>query len=149
MGHSHLDGAHTHGASSGTGALDQAAQQVAVIAVAVAGIDVVTWVLHILVIIATAIGFLVLGAGGGYAWVKLRQPAIAGTANGHSSTRPTRLIHRSRSRHTRGRSPMRCRPLAGILHLHLPPGLTAEQIAQIMRSPRALSMPPGERGDAW
>jgi len=39
---------------------------VAVIALAVAGIDVAMWLLPILGIIATAIGFGVLAAGGGY-----------------------------------------------------------------------------------
>jgi len=73
MGHSHHpDGAHTHG-SNGTGFLDALAQLVAVIALAVAGIDILMWVLHILIIAATAIGFIVLAVAGGYAWVKWRQ----------------------------------------------------------------------------
>ena len=72
MGHSHLDGAHTHG--SGTSdVFDGLAQLVAVIALGVAAVDAVMWVLHIVIIIATGIGFLVLGTGAGYAAVRYRQ----------------------------------------------------------------------------
>jgi hypothetical protein len=149
MGYSHLDGAHTHGASSGTGALDQAAQLVAVIAVAVAGIDVVMWVPHILVIIATAIGFQVLGAGSGYAWVKLRQLRHRRYREWAQLYPPHPAYPPAQVPPYQGPQPDALPPGGGDLHLHLPPGLTAEQIAQIMRSPRALSMPPGERGDAW
>lgn len=74
MGHSHLDGAHTHGSSNaGFGVLDQLAQLIAIVGVMIVGIDVVMWLLHILIIIATAIGFLVVGAGTGYAAVKWRK----------------------------------------------------------------------------
>jgi hypothetical protein len=74
MGHSHLDGAHTHGSNgAGLGALDQLAEVIAVLALAVVAIDVVMWLLHILVIIATAVGFLAIGTGAGYAAVKWRR----------------------------------------------------------------------------
>lgn len=144
MGHSHLDGAHTHASSSGIGALDQAAQLVAVIAVAVAGVDVVLWLLHILVIIATAIGFAVLGAGGGYAWVKLRQlrtRRYRDWAQPYPPLYPAAQFSPSPSPQT----PLV--PSSGDLHLHLPPGLTASEVAEIMRSPRTLAAL-RDRGDA-
>ncbi|HXZ66566.1 MAG TPA: hypothetical protein VEH05_17645 [Streptosporangiaceae bacterium] len=72
MGHSHPDGAHTHGGDS-NGILDGRAQLVAVVVLGVAAIDVVMWLLHILIIIATAVGFLVLGTGAGYAAVRWRR----------------------------------------------------------------------------
>lgn len=72
MSHSHSDGAHTHGSDS-SNVLDALAQLVAVIALAVAGIDILMWVLHILIIVATAIGFTVLAVAGGYGWYRWRQ----------------------------------------------------------------------------
>jgi hypothetical protein len=74
MGHSHRDGAHTHGSSgAGLGALDQLAEVIAVLGLAVVAVDVAMWLLHILVILATAVGFLAIGTGAGYAAVKWRQ----------------------------------------------------------------------------
>lgn len=74
MGHSHLDGAHTHGSSgAGLGALGQVAALIAMLGLAVAAVDVVMWLLHFLIIIATAVGFLAIGTGAGYAAVKWRQ----------------------------------------------------------------------------
>jgi hypothetical protein len=76
MGHSHLDGAHTHGSSgsgAGLGALGHVAALIAMLGLAVAAVDVVMWLLHILIIIATAVGFLAFGTGAGYAAVKWRQ----------------------------------------------------------------------------
>ena len=74
MGHSHPDGAHTHGhGSTGLSALDQLAEVIAGLALAVVAVDVVMWLLHILVIIATAVGLLAIGTGAGYATVKWRQ----------------------------------------------------------------------------
>lgn len=146
MGHSHLDGAHTHATSSGIGALDQAAQLVAVIAVAVAGVDVVMWLLHILLIIATSIGFAVLGAGGGYAWVKMRQLRTRRYRDWAQPDYPPLYPAAQFPPYRSPRTPVL--PSAnGDLHLHLPPGLTASEVAEIMRSPRTLPAPP-ERGDA-
>lgn len=86
MGHSHLDGAHTHG-SSGSSVLDGLAQLIAVIVLGVAAVDVVMWVLHILIVIATGIGFLVLGTGVGYAAVRYRGTSTAAISPGRRSTR--------------------------------------------------------------
>ena len=146
MGHTHLDGAHTHG-SSGSDFFDGLAQVIAVLALGVAAIDVVMWLLHILIIIATGIGFLVLGAGAGYAAVKWRRyknrryqscaqvypPQPGGRIDPYYLPQPPAL------------------PPGGDLHLHLPPGMTGDELAHIMRGqPRAL---PGrvlyDRGDGW
>ena len=66
MGHSHHpDGAHTHGTNS-SNVLDALAQLVAVIALAVAGIDILLWVLHNMMIVVTTTIFsaLLTTAGG-------------------------------------------------------------------------------------
>jgi hypothetical protein len=146
MGHSHLDGAHTHG--SGTSDFfDGLAQVIAVLALGVAAIDVVMWLLHILILIATGIGFLVLGTGAGFAAVKWRRyknrryqswppmcpPQPSGRIDPYYLAQPPAL------------------PPGGDVHLHLPAGMTGDDVAQIMRGrQRAL---PGrvERdwGDGW
>ena len=145
MSHSHLDGAHTHG-SSGSGVLDQAAQLVAVIALAVAGIDVVMWLLHILIIIAIAIGFAVLAAGAGYSWVKWRQLQNRRYRDWAQLYPP----YPAAQFPPRQVMPPAALPPAGDLHLHLPPGMTADEVAQIMAGPHALPGPYlSERGDAW
>jgi hypothetical protein len=147
MGHSHLDGAHTHGSSGTSDFFDGLAQVIAVIALGVAAIDVVMWVLHILIIIATGIGFLALGTGAGFAAVKWRKyknrryqswapvypPQPRGPIDRYYLPQPPAL------------------PPGGDLHLHLPPGMTSDELAHIMRSqPRVL---PGrvryDRGDGW
>jgi len=134
MGHSHHpDGAHTHGTSS-SNVLDALAQLVAVVALAVAGIDILMWVLHILIIVATAIGFTVLAVAGGYGWYKYRQfqnrrfqrfmqiqpPYLTGQIVPPPMTQAPALP-----------------PSGGDLHLHLPPGISTAEVEQIVRS-RAL-----------
>lgn len=138
MSYQHLDGAHTHG-GNGSAVLDGLAQLAAVLALAVAGLDVLMWLLHILIIIAATIGFTVLAATGGYGWIKWRQfqnhrydrlmqahepypPALGG------HVLPTRTVHAT------------ALPPGGDLHLHLPPGMTADQIAQLLRR---------QRGQSW
>jgi len=135
MGHSHHpDGAHTHGSYS-SNVLDALAQLVAVIALAAAGIDILMWVLHILIIVATAIGFTVLAAAGGYGWHKYRQ---------FQNRRWQRLMQIQPPPYLTGRvmpPPMTqtpaLPPAAGDLHLHLPPGISAAELEQIVRG-RAL-----------
>jgi hypothetical protein len=131
MGHSHHpDGAHTHG-SNGSNVLDALAQLVAVIALAVAGIDILMWVLHILIIVATAIGFTVLAVAGGYGWYRYRQ---------FQNRRWQRLMQLQSPPYLTGRimpPPMGQAPAlpppAGDLHLHLPPGMPPEQVARLIR----------------
>jgi hypothetical protein len=140
MGHSHADGVHTHGSSGGAGVLDQLAQLVAILALAVVGIDVLMWVLHILVIIATAIGFAAIGTGAAYAWIKVRQlrnrrrecPAF------YTAAPPGQL-------QPYYQPPAQQIPGGGDVHLHLPPGMTAAEVEQTMRS-RAL---PGGTERRW
>jgi hypothetical protein len=147
MGHSHLDGAHTHGPSGTSDFFDGLAQVIAVIALGVAAIDVVMWVLHILVIIATGIGFLVLATGCGYAavryrqhknrrcqsWVQVYSPQPSAQIDPYYLPQPPAL------------------PPGGDIHLHLPPGMTGDDIAQIVRS-RQRALPARTRpevGDGW
>jgi uncharacterized membrane protein len=135
MGHSHHpDGAHTHGSSS-SNVLDALAQLVAVIALAVAGIDILMWVLHILIIVATAIGFTVLATAGGYGYYKYRQL---------QNRRLQRLMQIQPPPYLTGRvmPPQMAQAPAlpasvGDLHLHLPPGISAAEVEQIVRG-RAL-----------
>lgn len=150
MGHSHHDGAHTHGSDS-SNVLDALAQLVAVIALAVAGIDILMWVLHILIIVATAIGFIVLAAAGGYGWYKWRQfqnrryqdlmqaqplypPYLTGRVMPPPMTHAPALP-----------------PAGGDLHVHLPPGMPPEQVAALIR--RQTPGLPGpdrrDRGEPW
>jgi len=49
------------------------AEVIAVLGLVVVAVDVVMWLLHIPVIIATAVGLLAIGTGAGYATVKWRQ----------------------------------------------------------------------------
>ena len=118
MGHSHHpDGAHTHGSNS-RNVLDALAQLVAVIALAVAGIDILMWVLHILIVVATAIGFTVLATAGAYGWYKYRQ---------FQNRRWQHLVQAAPPPYLTGRvmpPPMTQAPAlppAGDLHLHLAP----------------------------
>jgi hypothetical protein len=79
MRRSHLAGAHTYG-SAGFGAGDQLAQLIAILGAVVIGVDVVKWLRHILVIIATATGFIALGAGAGHAaviWRRFKRPQLS------------------------------------------------------------------------
>ena len=129
MGHSHPDGAHTHRGDS-SGILDGLAQLVAVVVLGVAAIDVVMWLLHILIIIATAVGFLVLGTGAGYAAVRWRrykrrrqippQSLYPAPAPGQFATYPYGQPARALS------------PGEGEVHLHLH-GVPAEDIASAIR----------------
>jgi len=146
MGHSHLDGAHTHG-SSGSDFFDGLAQVIAVLALGVAAIDVVMWVLHILILVATGIGFLILGTGAGYAAVKYRKfrnrryqawapvypPQPGGRIDPYYLPQTPAL------------------PPGGDIHLHLPPGITGDDVAQIMRSRQRVLPGRVERnwGDGW
>jgi hypothetical protein len=146
MGHSHPDGAHTHGSNS-TNVLDALAQLVAVIALAVVGIDVLMWVLHILIIVATAIGFTVLAVAGGYGWYKWRQL---------QNRRYQRLMQIQPPPYLPGRvvpPPMvqapALPPPAGDLHLHLPPGMPPEQVAQLLRRQTPGLPPPDRRRGEW
>jgi hypothetical protein len=146
MGHAHPDGAHTHG-SSGSSIFDGLAQLIAVIALGVAAVDVVIWVLHILVIIATGIGLLVLGTGAGYAAVRYRHFKN----RRYQSWAPVypREPDVGLSPYWQPQPPA-LRP-GGDLHLHLPPGMTGADLAQIMRTKRP-SLPGAsrwERGDGW
>jgi hypothetical protein len=134
MGHSHHpDGAHTHGNNS-SNVLDALAQLGAVIALAVAGIDILLWVLHILIIVATAIGFTVLATAGAYGWYKYRQ---------FQNRRWQRLMQVQPPPYLTGRvmpPPMTqppALPPGRDLHLHLPPGISADEVEQIVRG-RAL-----------
>jgi hypothetical protein len=147
MGHSHLDGAHTHGSSGTSDFFDGLAQVIAVIALGVAAIDVVMWVLHILILIATGIGFLVLCSGAGFAAVKYRQfrnrryqswaqvypPQRSSPVGPYWQHQPPAL------------------PPGGDVHLHLPPGMTSDDIAQIMGAQRRAlpSRTRPEWGDGW
>jgi len=146
MGHSHLDGAHAHGSSGGS-VLDGLAQVLAVIALGVAAVDVVMWVLHILVIIATGIGFLGLGTGAGYAAVRYRQ-----FKNRRLQQWGQTYPLQPDPRHSAYWQPSRpaLRP-GGDIHLHLPPGITGDDLAQLMRTQhRALPGPSRwDRGDGW
>ncbi|MBO0822243.1 MAG: hypothetical protein J2P27_00090 [Actinobacteria bacterium] len=147
MGHSHLDGAHTHG-SSGSSVLDGLAQLIAVIVLGVAAVDVVMWVLHILIVIATGIGFLVLGTGVGYAAVRYRRhkhrryqswPSVYPPPHPDAYLSPYPVM----------RPP--ALPPGGDLHLHLPPGMSAEEIAQMMRrhQPDVQPVDTAGSGDGW
>jgi hypothetical protein len=122
------DGAHAHHEHSAGTTFDQAGELVVIFAACVVGIDVLMWILHILIIIATAIGFLALGAGAGYAWIKIRQhrnrrhawPLI-------QPSMPPNVIQPY------------CQPPAypqlpagGDIHLHLPPGVTADEVRDLM-----------------
>ena len=146
MGHSHLDGAHTHG--SGTSdVFDGLGQLVAVIALGVAAVDAVMWVLHIVIIIATGIGFLVLGTGAGYAAVRYRQHKnrrYQSWPQMYPTQRNARIDPYWQQQPT-------APPPGGDVHLHLPPGMTGDDIAQIMRS-RQRALPGRNRaewGDGW
>jgi hypothetical protein len=123
------DGAHTHhDHQSSSSTFDQLGELIATLAVCVAGIDLLMWVLHILVIIATGIGFLALGTGAGWTWIKVRQlrrrrawpPIQPGARQGvfppyyHPPAYP------------------QLPPGGGDLHLHLPPGMTADELRQLM-----------------
>lgn len=148
MGHTHLDGAHTHG-SSGSSVLDGLAQVIAVIALGVAAVDVVMWVLHTLIIIATGIGFLVLGTGAGYASVRYRKcknRRYQAWAPAYPSQPDVRI-----SPHWQPQPPMLppALPPGGDLHLHLPPGMTGGDLAQIMRTQHRALRARWERGDGW
>ena len=130
MGHSHLDGTRNHG-SSGSSALDGLAQLIAVIVIGVAAIDVVTWVLHILVIIATGIGFLILAAGAGYVAVRYRRHKnrrYQYRAPVHPPPQPNAYLS------PYGAVLPPALPPGGDLHLHLPPGMSGDEVAQIMRT---------------
>jgi hypothetical protein len=124
MGHSHLDGAHTHG-SGGSSVLDGVAQLIAVIALGVAAVDVVMWVLHILIVIATGIGFLVLGTGAGYAAVRYRRFRNR-RYQARAPVYPPRPDVRL-SPYWQPQAP--ALPPGGDVHLHLPPGMTGEDLA--------------------
>jgi hypothetical protein len=146
MDHAHPDGAHTHG--SGTSDFfDGLAQLITVIALGVAAIDVVMWVLHILIIIATGIGFLALGTGAGFAAVKWRQYKNRGYRSWAPvySPPPTGRIDPYYQPHQPALPP------GGDLHLHLPPGMTGDDVAQIMRA-RSRALPDRNRsgwGEDW
>src|SRR5215468_9835747 len=130
MGHSHLDGARTHGSSGISDFFDGLAQVIAVLALGVAAIDVVMWVLHILIIIATGIGFVVLGTGAGYAavkWRKYKNRRYQSWASVYPP-QPTGRINPYWQPQTPALPP------GGDVHLHLPPGMTGDDIAQIMGS---------------
>jgi hypothetical protein len=97
----------------------------------VAGIDLLMWVLHILVIIATGIGFLALGTGAGWAWIKVRQ------------LRRRRAWPPIQTGPPQGAMPPYYRapaypqlPPGGDVHLHLPPGMTADDLRQLMSQSR-------------
>jgi hypothetical protein len=146
MSHSHLDGAHTHGTSGTSDFFDGLAQVIAVVALGVAAIDVVMWVLHILIIIATGIGFVVLGAGAGFGAIKWRRYK-------NRRYQPWAQVYPPQPS---GRIDPHYLPPApalptGDIHLHLPPGMTGDELAHIMfGQPRALSSPHRyERGDGW
>lgn len=129
MGHSHADGAHTHGSSGASSIFDGLAQLVAVIALGIAAVDVVMWVLHVLILIATGIGFLVLGTGAGYAAVKYRR---------HKNRRyqyraPVYPPQPEARLSPYWQPPAPALPSGGDIHLHLPPGMTGDDLAQIMR----------------
>jgi hypothetical protein len=146
MGHTHLDGAHTHGPSSGS-VLDGLAQVIAVIALGVAAIDVVMWVLHILVLIATGIGFLVLGTGAGYAAVRYQR-----FKNRRLQSWTQGYPLQPDPRHSAyWQPPPPALPPSGDVHLHLPPGMTGNDLAQIMRAQHRPLPGPGrwDRGDGW
>jgi hypothetical protein len=147
MGHSHLAGAHTHGSGGTSDFFDGLAQVIAVIALGVAAVDVVMWVLHILIIIATGIGFLVLGTGAGYAAVRYRKFRN----RRYQSWEPVYPAQRSSQVGPYWQPQSPALPSGGDIHLHLPPGMTGEDIAQIMRTQRPAL--PGrtrpEWGDGW
>jgi hypothetical protein len=147
MGHSHLDGAHTHGSDGGS-VLDGLAQLIAVIVLGVTAVDVVTWVLHILVIIATGIGFLVLGTGAGYAAVQYRRHKHR-RYQSLAPVYPPSQPHAYLSPYPAMQHP--ALPPCGEIHLHLPPGMTGDDLVQVIRTQRRAL--PGrdrrDRGDGW
>lgn len=136
MGHSHHDGAHTHGSDS-SNVLDALAQLAAVIALAVVGIDVIMWALHILMIVATAIGFAVLAAAGGYGWLKWRQFQGRRYQRLMQAPPPYPLYLAGRVVPPQMTQTAALRPAGGDLHLHLPPGISSAEVEQIIRG-RAL-----------
>lgn len=123
------DGAHTHHDHPAPTSFDQAGELIVILAACVVGIDVLMWILHILVIVATAIGFLALGTGAGYAWIKVRQhrnrrnlwpPVQPGPQRGviQPYYQPPGYPQLPRA--------------GGDVHLHLPPGMTAEEVDELM-----------------
>jgi hypothetical protein len=126
MKHSDGDGAHTQGRNAGSGPLGQLTEIIAILGVVVVGIDAVMWLLHILVIIATAIGFVALGAGAGYAAVKWRR--FQRRQHGSHQLYPPAPA----SQFLAYPDTERQLPAVGHIHPHLPPGITAEEVARIM-----------------
>jgi hypothetical protein len=141
MSHKHLDGAHTHGATgSGSVDLDAIGQLIVILALSVVAIDVVMWLLHILVIIATAIGFAVMGGAAGYIWYKIHQirtrrrypypppgwypPGVYPQPYAAQMPPPPAYPQQQA-----------IAPPGGDIHLHLPDGITADQLGQILSRP--------------
>jgi hypothetical protein len=97
---------------------------IGVIGLAVITGGVVLWLLHVLVIVAEGIGFTVMGAGGvagAVAWRRMK--------NRHEINRQLAQHYPAALPRARGALP----PAAGDIHLHLPAGISAEEVAQIMQ----------------
>jgi hypothetical protein len=108
---------------------------------------VVIWVLHILITIATGIGFLVLGTGAEFAAVKWRKYKNR-RYQSWASVYPPQPTGRIDPYWQPQPSPL---PPGGDVHLHLPPGMTADDIAQIIGS-RQRALPDRKRAewsDGW
>jgi hypothetical protein len=126
------DGAHTHHDHQTSSALDQIGELIAILAVCVAGIDLLMWVLHILVIIATGIGFLALGTGASYAWIKVRQLRRRRAWPPVQPGPPQAVMPPYYQQPAYPQLPAG----GGDVHLHLPPGMTADDLRQLMNQPR-------------
>jgi hypothetical protein len=136
MGHTHLDGAHTHGSG---GNFDWLPEAILAAGLVVLAVNVVMWVLGILVVVAEGLGFVIMAAAGIFGTVKWRQLKARRETHRQMIAMgyppPGYQPVQAPGYWSPGRPADRAAlpPAGGDVHLHLPPGTTADDVAAIMR----------------